>query len=698
MTEIEHDILVENATLKSQLHEALRLAEQLRDENEDLRANFEQLRERHMQVQEHTEQYKKNFIDATKSKRYLEDQYEERVSALEAELAQRTAEVENLRQSHIPGKEIDLIRLKIAEELDGIHKKEMKQYLLELEKWRNNFHTLKREHELLKTHTEHQKTEFEMIHNESEDAHKEALASLNAQLSALRAQLSSGDGSEADRARKVQKEATELRNLNHALQEEVDEIRADNMRLKGQVEDQDKAHQRQLREERLHAQSIANQNETLSAKVVQYESERKELMRLHEEVSERLHASETHAAQVNNQLEDALQSVTNEHSNLKLHFQEQRTKWQADQEHLSRQLRDARRDFEDLEKRSMEDWAKLTAQVDATKAASETELKTVQEQMHNAERHWETVLADSQVQLERVSASAQQLREELEATKSSLAVVQRERRDLETLRNDQQQRVAQQMERTEHSEQQLRTAQKELLALRDENTNLKSTVTSVRLQASNAEDLATSLKDDVARLQQERTQHRSAAVLPPVQPPAPVRTALPVESSAQLLVQQLQNEQTSEREAHLEAKVKRLKSQLKRAISLARKAQVSAASKIREYQELARDAEDRTASAAQRAARDSLEHEQERQKLQQSVKEVTRQLREAERKREELEFSIKLQRSAESIPPQSAYWAAAERESQRFRGEIASLGRHLETLDEYQSNQMNQTFSGTRKA
>ena len=75
-------------------------------------------------------------------------------------MEQKAAEFDKLQANLAPPRDLDLLRMKIQEELEVPHQQKVSKLSADVEKYREMFYNVRREHELLKT-------EFEQFTNQS---------------------------------------------------------------------------------------------------------------------------------------------------------------------------------------------------------------------------------------------------------------------------------------------------------------------------------------------------------------------------------------------------------------------------------------------------------------------------------------------------------------------------------------------------
>ena len=145
-------------------------------------------------------------------------------------------------------------------------------------------------------------------------------------------------------------------------------------------------------------------------------------------------------------------------------------------------------------------------------------------------------------------------------------------------------------------------------------------------------------------------------------------------------------------EADYKRKAKKYKTQLKQTLILAKKEREAFQRKIAIQQK-------KTEVYETRQNRENLEGESFRQTLVLENRQLTKRLNEAERRREELEYMLKLRSTSDfgsshgSINPLStSHWQLEEQENRNV-AELRSLSRHLSDLESYQHAQM-KSFSG----
>ncbi|KAJ3126985.1 Centrosomal protein of 83 kDa [Nowakowskiella sp. JEL0407] len=212
------------------LRVALGLVETLKQENEVYKENFDQLKESYEKLKLSLEDSnKKNFI-ISKEKSVIEEQIDESVKYWKDQYETKCREVDDLKSREVLPKDLDIMRFKIAQDIEIASEKRFKVLKSETEKYRDLHHKLFRESELFRIDADNQKSEFEKVVNEMKHTHSEELVLMEQRIVSL--QQSIANVSDAEKTRDIQRENSNLQCQVQSLLNELEEVRIESNDLK----------------------------------------------------------------------------------------------------------------------------------------------------------------------------------------------------------------------------------------------------------------------------------------------------------------------------------------------------------------------------------------------------------------------------------------------------------------------------------
>ncbi|TPX37658.1 hypothetical protein SmJEL517_g00436 [Synchytrium microbalum] len=267
-------------SLLEKLKTALSLAETLKRENDVYRDNFEHLKGAHTRLQEKHAETASELDNIAREKGIIEQQSTDTVSQLQIQYDAKVREVEELKRQIPQPKQLEVMRLKMAEELEDVHKRKWKSLAEETDRFRDLYHKLRREHELMKTETEHIKTETSTIVRELNASHQEEISNLESKVLGLQESLASALNT--DKLRILQRENTELISTVRNQLQEIDQVRAQRDQARTTLDSQERVNARKLSDEITHSKTIASERDIMASKSTTLETELRNCVKLQE--------------------------------------------------------------------------------------------------------------------------------------------------------------------------------------------------------------------------------------------------------------------------------------------------------------------------------------------------------------------------------------------------------------------------------
>ncbi|KAJ3036012.1 hypothetical protein HDV00_003147 [Rhizophlyctis rosea] len=295
---------------------ALDLVETLKSENEAYKDNFDQLKVSHDRLQDRFDGMSREFEVTLKEKSALENQCAEQETQYKLQIATKTKEVDELRNAGPKPKDIELLRLKITDELEKQQQKKWALLSKETEKYRESYYKLRRDHELVKADYERVCTESETVQEELKHAHQEEIKAYESKLNAVRESLE--NMSDITRLHAAQRENLELQTKLKNLLSELEEIRAEKENLRIEYEQQERNSRRKLTDEVAHAKMIAAEKEGLQAKLSSLENHMVVYLRQQDQLTEENARLAKELDKTRNTLEETIHKFNVESSDLKM--------------------------------------------------------------------------------------------------------------------------------------------------------------------------------------------------------------------------------------------------------------------------------------------------------------------------------------------------------------------------------------------
>lgn len=148
------------------LETALVLLSKLRTEKEEFRARFEESNVNSLELQQEQAALMIALETEQSSRESAEARYQQQVAGWEAELAERSAEIDGLRDKVLTQEDIDMLRFRLIEELERPHQERAANLEQELSRFRELYQKARRSHEMLKEQFDHQRVHTDQFQAE----------------------------------------------------------------------------------------------------------------------------------------------------------------------------------------------------------------------------------------------------------------------------------------------------------------------------------------------------------------------------------------------------------------------------------------------------------------------------------------------------------------------------------------------------
>ncbi|CAM9589437.1 unnamed protein product [Chrysoparadoxa australica] len=260
--------------LQSDLQRTLGLCQALRDENDKLRSNFEVVKAELLKIREKYQQQRQQLLDAVESRMETDVQTEAMVQKWRAQLDSRTRELELLQAKFAP-QDLDMLRSRVQEELQGPHNKKVAELKEEGEKFRQMLFTVRREYERCKAEYDQYMVDHNKMQESSTAQHKREVHALKLKIKELEASLL--DLSKDDEILRLQRRVDELVSCEDILKHQLTTVRADKDAIQQEAQAQAMAFQSQMASHHTIAANLKVDKQALQRQVDDLLAERTKL-------------------------------------------------------------------------------------------------------------------------------------------------------------------------------------------------------------------------------------------------------------------------------------------------------------------------------------------------------------------------------------------------------------------------------------
>jgi hypothetical protein len=183
------DLGAKYAEAQRNAQRAMALFKETRDENEALRGNFETLKDAYQALEGRLRDTETAHRVTQQELARVVQERETQFLHWKSELDVKTRQFEELKTQIIPPRELEEIRIRIAEELDLPNRQRCDLLEAELESQRESFFQMRRQIEKLKMENDQMQAEHEQNMAEAMEQHRAVEAELNIRINGLQAAL-----------------------------------------------------------------------------------------------------------------------------------------------------------------------------------------------------------------------------------------------------------------------------------------------------------------------------------------------------------------------------------------------------------------------------------------------------------------------------------------------------------------------------
>jgi len=217
------ELLSTISSLQLDLQRTVNLASTLKLENSAVRKNYDELKTSLIRTRARYTETRSSLLSQMSSAASRDSAVEASVSKWKAQLLARTKELEEL-QANLAPQDLDMLRVKLQEELEAAHSSRLRAVDKEVTKWRQMFFQVRREYELVRTEFQEHKVSSSSSSSSAHDQRRLEVSALQRAL--VKAQQREKNGGEVKTQEDVQR-----------LQRRVEEMRVvEEVRRRGKKE------------------------------------------------------------------------------------------------------------------------------------------------------------------------------------------------------------------------------------------------------------------------------------------------------------------------------------------------------------------------------------------------------------------------------------------------------------------------------
>ncbi|KAJ3075084.1 Centrosomal protein of 83 kDa [Podochytrium sp. JEL0797] len=217
---------------------------------------------------------------------------------------QMEAKASELKKKRVADpKELDVIRLQIASDLESVYEKKIEKLEQETEKFKHIIFSLKRENELMREDAHNKVATSVNVTKDIHTQHVEEISAFESKIKELQGCLDLM--ADSDQVRNLQRENTELQLKLQNVTSELEEVRSRKELATIEHEQKERLVHRRLLEETANAKTIRIEKDTLMVKVNALQEEVRSLKKFHETAAEEAAMSKKEVLKVKSLLEES---------------------------------------------------------------------------------------------------------------------------------------------------------------------------------------------------------------------------------------------------------------------------------------------------------------------------------------------------------------------------------------------------------
>lgn len=214
----------------------------------------------------------KRLAEEIQARKDLEISQEQRINDMRRAIEQKQREIEQIQNKMALPVDTDILRMKIAKDIEVRHKIEMDQKQQEVDRLGDQYYEVKRQLEVLKAQLESVKYESDKEKNDVKEKHKQDVHELMLENQAL--QSRADDKKDRELIRQLRRDLDENKRRTTELLGEVSDLRRERDLVKMEKNELMMQYQRDLEEERNQKRVLQSEIERIGFKLKNSEEEK----------------------------------------------------------------------------------------------------------------------------------------------------------------------------------------------------------------------------------------------------------------------------------------------------------------------------------------------------------------------------------------------------------------------------------------
>nr|XP_054752286.1 centrosomal protein of 83 kDa-like isoform X1 [Lytechinus pictus] len=335
------------------LNQETELQKMLTDERmrgEMHRTNYQMLKAEHTKLHDENSRLQRELDQVTSDCQVMEERLQDAVNRTNRELAIKCAELDEFRAQALTPDKLELIKLKVAEDLEQPFRERFTELEQDVEHYRSEFNKLRYEHSFLKSEYEHEQAEQKRVVEEIKMQYKTEIKNLHRDKEAIVAKYSQENSHDSDKVRTLYRDNAQLNLKVKGLLTELDEIRAQREQSGLQSDHVSRLQARQLSEHATTIKALQSEKESLQLHMEQLTKELGISQDTHRSLTTKTHDLEKQNMEQRNRMEETLHRHKMEMTDLKMATMKTKGELEREKDGLVNELEGLKGKHEVLEK------------------------------------------------------------------------------------------------------------------------------------------------------------------------------------------------------------------------------------------------------------------------------------------------------------------------------------------------------------
>lgn len=361
---------------------------------EKYRTMYETLKAESEQLQDDKQKQESDMLLMKEEMKALHNRCQELVGQARGERDAKIDECEELRMKVLTPQQIEVMKIKMQEEVDTPYKQKIEALETEVDKYRNEFNRLRYDYSFLKSEYEHELAQKNTMMDEIHGKFELEKETLNKQIKSLN-EKNNQDSGDVYKVRILQKENTQLNLRVKSLLTELEELRDLKETANLQTDQASRLQARQLSELTLQCRSLEAEKETSKLQLDRIQKEINISIKEQDTLSTDLHRLEKENLQLKSQIEEISHNGKMELNNTKLTLMKDRGELEQERDSLRMELNMLKNKFT-IQEASLQ---QLKKSLEEKEAEAIKRVQTVKEEEWGRVNNLETVKSQLESQI-----------------------------------------------------------------------------------------------------------------------------------------------------------------------------------------------------------------------------------------------------------------------------------------------------------